>query len=103
MQIPVGAGDLDLHVRQALEAVEQRRLARREHRGVGDHHGITGQPLAGILDDVALDTVSSYLLFALDQELDVDRQLSPCLKECLHRLDMGIRLSLVIGGPTADQ
>ena len=103
MQVAVRAGDLDLHVGQPLQAVNQGRLARGEERAVGDHHAVAGQALAAVLPDVAIDGVAAGFLLALDQELDVDRQPAALGKRRRHSLDVGVGLPLVVGGAARHQ
>ncbi len=103
VQVAVGARDPDLHVGQALQAVEQRRLAGRVHRGVGDHHRVAAQALAAVLAHEALDRGAPDLLLALEDELHVDGKLPPLFEHRLHRLDMGEGLAFVVGGAARDQ
>ena len=45
MQILRGTHDVDLEVRQPAERRQDQRLAGREHRRVGDHHGVGREEL----------------------------------------------------------
>jgi hypothetical protein len=59
--------------------------------------------LPGVGPDVLLDRLAARLLFALDQELDVHRELAAHGEHRLDRLDVGVGLPLVVGRAAADQ
>ena len=103
MEVPVGTGDLDLHVAQAFEAVDQRRLPGREERRVGDHHAVGREAPAAVLADVFVDRLTPGLLLPFDQELDVDRQAPPLGQHRRHRLEVGVGLPLVVRGAARHQ
>ena len=90
VEVPVGAGDLHLHVGEPLQTVDQGRLPRAVEGAVGDHHRVAGEPAAAVLPHVAVDRLPAGLLLPLDQELDVDRQLAALGEHRRHRLQMRV-------------
>jgi hypothetical protein len=96
VQIGVRARDVDLEVRQAAQAVTDRRDAAIEHRRIGDHHDAGLQRLAVLAHEV-VEMRRADFLFALDEHLDVHRKRSGLTQPGLDGLEVHEDLALVIG------
>src|SRR6185437_13537914 len=99
VQVGVGADDVDLPVRESTEGVTDGRNAAVEHGAIRDHDEVGAQTLPlGV--DQRRQVFAADLFFAFDDELQVDRQATDRLKVGLRRLQVNVRLSLVVGRAT---
>ena len=97
MEVALRAAQIDLEVRQPAQAVADRRDAAVEHRRVRDHHDV-GRELLLVRAHELVEVRAAHFLFALDEELDVDRQAPVLLDVRLDGLDVHEHLALVVGG-----
>ena len=87
---------------EPAHAERRRRDIRCDHRGVGDNDHIGGEPFALALEQV-LEVRAADLLFAFDQELQVDGQGSHFAEQAAHCLGLHEDLALVISGATREE
>ncbi len=96
VQVGLGPAEIDLVVGQAAQAVADRRNAAIEHRRVADDDDVgVEQVLVGV--DEVVEVGAADFLFALEQDLHVDRQASLLLEMRLDRLEVHEDLALVVG------
>ena len=81
---------------EAPHAERRRRDIGCDHRRVGNDDHIGGKPVALALEQV-LEVGAADLLFAFDQELQVDRQGSHFAEQAPYRLGLHEDLALVVG------
>ena len=79
VQVALGAAQVDLEVRQAAQAVADGRDAAIEHRRVGDDDHVGGE-LVLVGADELVEVHAADFLFALDEELDVEREAAGLLQ-----------------------
>ena len=72
MEIAVRSLNEHLEVGQSLQAVGDRRLAGSKLAAVGDDREIAGQLLL-VLGQVGFEADAAHLLFAFNEQLDIDR------------------------------
>ena len=97
MQIAVGAGHAKLAVGDAAQAVGDGRHAGGELAAVADDHAIARQAI-GVFGEVFLQPLAADFLFALDEELEVQRQTALDGDPGLDALQVREQLALVVGG-----
>ena len=96
VQVVVRPLDLDLDVGHAAQAVGDGRLVDRRHRRVADDADIGLEQIEVRFDEGA-QVGRGDLLFAFEQELQVDRRAIARLQVRLQRLDVDEELPLVVG------
>ena len=97
VQVAVGAGDAKLAVGDAAQAVGDGRHSGGELAAVADDHAIAREPV-GVFFEEFLQRHAADLLFALDQELEVQRQAAFDGDPGLDALQVREQLALVVGG-----
>src|SRR5579862_7516943 len=100
MQVLCGAGDLDLVIVQAAQAVCDRGNAFSQHRCIRDHERIGLKPLAVFADEIPKADAADFF-FSFDHDFHVDWKTSDDLLESLKSFDVNVNLAFIIGGTTA--
>src|SRR3990167_8679592 len=95
VQVDRGAGDFNLEVAQAPQAVADRGEALAQHGGVAHEQGVAAEPVPALADEL-VDVLAADFFFALDHELDVHRQAALVLHEGFQRLEVHEDLALVV-------
>ena len=90
-----GPFDVDLEIRESAERRENRRLARCEHRRVGDDDCFAREKLPVVLDEV-LEVVAADFLFAFGDEHDVHGKLAASLQMRFERFYVKEELPFVV-------
>ena len=96
MEVALRAAQIDLAVDEAAEPIADRRHAAIEHRRIRDHDDVGGELALMGLDEV-VEVGGADLLFALEDDLHVDRELAGLLQVRLDGLEVHEHLSLVVG------
>ena len=79
MQIALRAAQVDLKIREAAQAVADRRNAAIEHRRVGDDDDV-GREFLLVRSHEVVEVDAADFFLALDEELDVERQAAVLLQ-----------------------
>ena len=101
MQIPVGAGDLDVLIDQPAQRGGDRRRVGVPHGGIADQRQVELE-LGGIVAHEFEQMRRTAFLLALDHHGDRQRQLAGDRLESPAGLDEGHGLALVVAGPARD-
>lgn len=102
VEVPVGAGQLDLDRHDPPQGVGQGGHSRGGHPGVGHHHRIAAEFGLPTFHEKAGQAVAADLLLALDQEGQVG-QLRAGLEAGLDGVEVGEVLALVVAGPAGGE
>jgi len=97
----IGPGELNLQVSQATETIDDRRNALGDEACVRDKRHVRAQQLSMVPDE-RLEARAPALLLALKDALQVDGRRALRLGPGLHRLDVGVELSLVVRCPPCE-
>ena len=97
MQVAVGAGQAKFAIGDAAQAVGDGGHAGGELPAVADDHAIAREPI-GVFFEELFEPHAADLLFALDQELQVQRQTALDGDPGLDAFQMGEQLAFVVGG-----
>ena len=97
VQVAVGALHQDLEVGQPFQPVSDRGRSRGKLAAIGNDGVVAGEPL-GLLGHIGFQVCPANLFLALDDELDVHRQLARGLEPRLGGFQMREHLAFVVGG-----
>ena len=103
MQIPIGTRQINLKVSDPFEPISNRRLTRSVLGAVADHGNIgsklllNGHFLVVLAGQKSRQSRAARFLFALDQKLDLNWQVTLCLQIRFDPKHMSDHLAFVVG------
>ena len=101
MQIHFRAGGFHFERSHSAQSITQGRRARRNHSGVRNHDHVALERVA-VVGQKFPEVLAADFLFALDDKIDIHRQIAVFLERFLNADDVRKNLSLLSVAPRAN-